>query len=106
MNINSYLLPQMVDDSDLRLADRVLRHLGEVEKTYKLGKKKDSRDRLLHFSLSDDTQELLEEVWKYMQDKRVCEVFRDEATSLLQGHISRTRYTRCLGLLTARLMLA
>ena len=42
----------------------------------------------------------------YVQIKldNVFQVFREAATRLLQGLVSKARYVTCLGLLTARLM--
>lgn len=95
---------KMVEDADLRKADRMMGHLSQVEKTFKVDKQKVARDLLLHQSLKGGT-EYLGTVQAFRDDPLVLETFRAEATSLLQGHVRRPTYNVCLGLLAARLML-
>ena len=95
----------MVEDDQLRMAERVQWHLSEVEKTFKVDKQKEARDLLLEQSLaSSGRSSHLEAVKVFREDKNVLSTFKKEASHLLQGHESRTAYNMCLGLLTARLM--
>lgn len=93
----------MVDDDELRRADRILWHLGQVEKTYKVEKQKDARDLLLHQALEGDAG-CLRAVQGFKQDPKVLQTFKWEASRFLQGQMSHARYNTCLGLLAARLM--
>lgn len=86
----------MVDDGDLRQAERVMWHLGQVEKTYKIDKHKSAQDLLLQQSLQGGS-EYMRAVQRYRDDAKVLETFTAEATMLLQGHASRVRYNLCLG---------
>ena len=93
----------MVEDTQLHEAERLIWHLGQVEKTFKLEKHKEAHDLLLHQALEGGS-ECMQAVHKFKEDPKVFQTFKAEATLLLQGHVSRLRYNLCLGLLTARLM--
>ena len=93
----------MEDDGELWRADRILWHLSQVEKTYKVDKQKGARDLLLHQALVGGA-DCMQAMQKFKQDPRVLHTFRREATMILQGHMSRARYNTCLGLLAAHLM--
>ena len=92
----------MVEDADLRRAERVLWHLGQVEKTFKVHKQ-DAREILLHQSLEGGSRGI-GAVDEFKQDAHVLSTFKAEATLLVQGHVRRQIYNVCLGLLAARLM--
>ena len=94
----------MVEDSDQRKVERILFHLSQVEKTYKVDKRKGARDLLMQQALKGGTEEL-EAVCRFKEDPTILSVFKGEATRLFQGDISRSRYNVCLGLLGGRLML-
>lgn len=79
-------------------------HLSRVEKTFKVEKQRVARDLLLQQSLQGGT-ECLKSVQAFTDDPQVFETFRAEATSLIQGHVTRAKYNVCLGLLAARLVL-
>ena len=93
----------MVEDHELRKADRILGHLSKVEKTYKVDKQKEARDLLLHQALEGGAS-CMQAVQSFKQDPAVFHTFRRQATMILQGHVSRAHYNTCLGLLAARLM--
>jgi hypothetical protein len=93
----------MVDDGELRRAERILWHLSQVEKTYKVEKQNDARDLLLHQAFEGGAK-CMQAVQIFKQDPRVLLTFKREASMILQGHMSRARYKTCLGLLAARLM--
>lgn len=94
---------KMLDDGELRVADRMLSHLSQLQKSYKQDKRKQARDLLLQQAL-EGSPESINAVCRFKDDLRVLETFKSEATRILQGHISRPRYNMCLGLLAARLM--
>ena len=93
----------MVEDAELRRAEQILHHLSQVEKTFKNDKVKTARDLLLQQALVGGSG-CLEAVQCFKQDPRVRHYFTTHVTLLLQGQMTRPRYTLCLGLLTARLM--
>ena len=93
----------MLEDNEIREANRVLAHLEQLQKTYKKEKHKRARDLLLHQALAGD-RDCLEVVNRFSSDGEVMERFKVEATSLLQGHVNRSTYNVCLGLLAAHLM--
>ena len=97
------LHPQLVEDTQLREADRILWHLGQVEKSFKLEKHKVARDLLLNQALEGGAG-FLEAVQHFKEDPAVLTLFKREATLLLEGHVSRSKYNSCLGLVAARLM--
>lgn len=94
---------QMMEDSDIRRADRITWHLRQVENTYKVEKPKGARDLLLHQALEGGADDM-EAVQKFKDDPRVLQTFKKEASTLLQGHTSRAQYNVCLGLLAACLL--
>ena len=94
---------QMVEDADLRKVERVMWHLSQVEKTFKVEKVKVARDLLLHQSLTGG-QECMKAFQRFRDDPHVLETFTSEATKLVQGHVSRATYNVCLGLLASRLI--
>ena len=91
---------QMVEDAKLRLVEKMLWHLGQIEKTYKVDKQKNARDLLLHQSLQGDSQ-CMQQVHSFRDDPNVFETYCTEATNLVKGDIARPRYNLCLGLLAA-----
>lgn len=90
----------MIDDGELRKADRIL---SQVEKTFKADKQKDVRDLLLHQSLEGGADHL-KVVQRFKEDSKVLQTFKREGSMFLQALRSRTRCNTCLGLLAARLM--
>ena len=83
----------------MRRAERVIWQ-SQVEKTFKLDRPKGTRNLLLH--------KALEGGFEYLRAvQRVLETFTSEGTRLVQGHVSRTPYNMCLGLIpvAGRLML-
>lgn len=93
----------MVEDADLRKTERMMDHLSQVEKTFKVEKLRIARDLLLHQSLTGGT-ECMTAVQKYRDDPQVLETYTTEATKLVQGHVAHLPYNMCLGLLAARLI--
>ena len=93
----------MVEDSQLRKADRLMWLVGQMERSFKVDKHKEARDNLLHQALEGGSQ-YLEKVKKFKDDPNILKTFVEKATLFLQGHMSRPRYNACLGLLAARLM--
>lgn len=80
----------------MRKTERMMDHLSQVEKTFKVEKLRIARDLLLHQSLTA--------VQKYRDDPQVLETYTTEATKLVQGHVAHLPYNMCLGLLAARLI--
>ena len=72
--------PQMVDDADLRKAERMMWHLSKVEKTYKVGKQRNQRDLLIHQSL-EGGRECMIAVQTFRDDPQVLQTFISEATT-------------------------
>ena len=93
----------MDDDCHLRKADRLLWHLSQLEKTYKVEKHKDARDLLLKQALEGGA-DTMQAVQKFKNDPRILAHFTKEAEAIRRGHASRPRYNTCLGLLTGRLV--
>jgi hypothetical protein len=92
-----------VDDGEPQRAERILWHLSQVEKTYKVEKQNDARDLLLHQAFEGGAK-CMQAVQIFKQDPRVLHTFRKEASMILLGHTSRARYNTYLGLMAARLM--
>ena len=101
--MDNVLHQQMAEDDQLRLAERVLAHLSQVERTYKVQKHKDARDLLLHTALEGDSG-CLEAVRRFTKDPEVLRTFRTEGSRLLSRQATCSCYNCCLGLLAARLM--
>ena len=95
--------PKMVENADLRRAEQILHHLNQVKKAFTTDKLKLARDLLLQQALAGESGSL-DAVQSFKQDSRVCHQFSTHAMLILQGQMTRARYTMCLGLLTARLM--
>ena len=93
-----------MDDCKLRVADRLLHHLKQVEKSFQQEKKKVARASLIDSALEGRT-EGMKAVQAFKEDGSVLEVFLAEAKQMLRGLITKARYNMCLGLLAARLML-
>ena len=68
--------------AELRSAGRILWHLGQVEKTYKIDKQKEARDLLLHQALKGGSKNM-EAVQKFKKNPEVLQTFKTEATWLL-----------------------
>ena len=81
----------MVKDAKLRNANRILWHLGQVERTYKVDKQKEARDLLLHQALQGGSDSM-EAVQNFKEDPQVFETFKAEATHLLHDtcHVAGT----------------
>ena len=90
----------MVEDAELRAADRMLSHLRQLQKSYKRDKYKQARDLLLQQAL-DGSPECINAVCMFKDDPQVFSTFKSEATRILQGLVSRPRYNMCLGLTVA-----
>ena len=95
--------PQMVDDADLRRANKVKQHLSALYKSFNKMKKKKGRDLLLEKTLEGGSR-YIEAVQRFRDDEKVSELVKSTAMAILRGHISRGRYNTCLGLIAARLM--
>ena len=70
------LHPQMVEDAQLRTAEWMIWHLGQVEKSFKLEKHKEARDLLLHQALEGGAG-CMEAVHKFKEDPNVLRTFSD-----------------------------
>ena len=95
--------PQMEDDAQIRKADRCMQHLSAIYKSYNRAKAKKGRYMLLQRTL-EGVSDSMTAVHGFREDGRVLDTFRANATAILRGHLSRSRYATCLGLLAARLM--
>ena len=95
------ILLKIIDDTEIRRADRVSRHLSTLYKSYNKDKTKQGRDLLLAKSLEGGTSSCLDAMKRFRDDSRVGETFRRHAAVLLQGHLSRSTYNTCVGLLAA-----
>lgn len=93
----------MTEDSDIRKADRAEQHLAALYKTYNREKVKKGRDLLLQKTL-DGESKCVDEVKRFCEDHRVFDMFKKNATSILQGHLNKSKFNTCLGLLSARLI--
>ena len=93
----------MVEDEDLRRADKVLRHLATLSKSYGQVKSKQGRDLLLEKTLQGGTG-CMDAVRNFLNDKDVLKNIQNNAAAILQGHRSKLRYNTCLGFLAARIM--
>lgn len=93
----------MEEDAQLRKCARMKNHLTDLFKAYNKEKAKTSRHALLSHALSPD-QGCLESVRRFRQDKKVIETLLAELRELMRGHVTKTRYNTCLGLITAYLM--
>ena len=102
-NMHNCSPSKMVEDAELRKADRVIQHLSAIYKSYNRIKAKKGRYLLLESTLEGGS-ECLQAVKTFRSDPKVLSAFKQNATSLLQGQLSRSRYNTCLGLLAARLI--
>ena len=94
-----YVFLKMVEDADLRKVQQI-----QIEKTFKVEKTKGTRDVLLRQAL-EGGGETLRCVKHFNDDPQVLNNSKKEAKlQLLQGLVSRRRYSLCLGFLAARLM--
>ena len=89
--------PQMEDDAEV---SRCILHLSAIYKSYNRAKAK----YLLLEKTLEGGSDSLDAVHSFREDQRILTTFRETATAILQGHLTKSRYNTCLGLLAARLM--
>ena len=93
----------MVEDEDLRRAEKVLSHLKMLTKSYSKIKAKKGRNLLMEKTLQGGTA-CIGSVKSFLEDKNVMKTFETNAAAILQGYPTKQQYNTCLGLLAARIM--
>ena len=95
--------PQIEDDAQLRRGNRCLEHLSAIYKSFNKAKTKKGKYQLLERTLKGGSNSLAA-VRQFREDPAIAAVFRKHAAAILQGHLTKSKYNTCMGLLAARLM--